>query len=76
MGYKQHNWKTLEQDLPTQHLSQDVSPGQQSMHGHKYEIRALLIGPNGNTKWLWAVWMDRQRETIARFIMLIPEKQP
>lgn len=76
MGYEQHNWKTLEQDLRTQHLSQDVKPGQQSMYGHKYEIRAPLIGPNGNKRWLRSVWMIRQGETIARFITLIPEKQP
>jgi len=48
MGYEQRNWKMLEQDLRTQHLSQEVRPGQQSMYGHKYEICAPLIGSNGN----------------------------
>ena len=30
MGYEQKNWKTLEIDLRTQHLSQEVIPGQKS----------------------------------------------
>lgn len=76
MGYDQHNWKTLEQDLRMQHLSQDVETGQQSVYGHKYEIRAPVVGPNGNRRWLRSVWMIRQGETVARLITLIPEKQP
>ncbi len=76
IGYEQHNWKTLEQDLRTQHLSQDARPGHSSRYGHKYEICAPLIGPNGNRRWLRSIWMIRQGETLARFITLIPENPP
>lgn len=50
MGYDQRNWRILEVDLRTQHLSQDVQPGKSSMYGKKYEIIAPLVGPNGNTR--------------------------
>jgi hypothetical protein len=35
MDYEQENWKTLEIDLRTQHLSQEVIPGQKSDYGGK-----------------------------------------
>lgn len=76
IGYEQTNWKTLETDLRTQHLSQDVKPGKQSVYGRKYEILTPLVGPNGNRRWLRSVWMISQGESFARFITLIPEKQP
>mgnify|MGYP003444371614 CR=1 FL=1 len=76
MGYEQKNWKTLEIDLRTQHLSQEVIPGQKSDYGEKYEVLAPLIGPNGKMRWLRSVWMIRKGESIARFITLIPEEKP
>lgn len=76
MGYDQRNWRILEVDLRTQHLSQDVQPGKSSMYGKKYEIIAPLVGPNGNTL-LTAVDLDAANgEPVARFVPLIPEKQP
>ena len=76
MGYEKHKWKTLEHDLRTQHLTHDVIPAHPSEYGQKYEIRASLRGPNGTMRWCRSIWMIRHRETIARFITLIPEKQP
>jgi len=41
-----------------------------------YEIVAPLVGPNGQKRWLRSIWMIRNGESVARFITLIPEKQP
>lgn len=76
MGYNQEDWQTFEADLRAQHLSQEARPGKKSMYGEKYEIVAPLSGPNGNTRWLRSIWMIRKGEPFARFITLIPEKQP
>jgi hypothetical protein len=76
IGYKQPNWQILEADLRAQHLSQEARPGKQSRYGEKYEIVAPLVGPNGHTRWLRSIWMIRTGESVARFITLIPEKQP
>ena len=76
IGYNQKNWQTLEADLRAQHLSQEARPGKKSGYGEKYEIVAPLVGPNGQTRWLRSIWMIRNGESVARFITLIPEKQP
>jgi hypothetical protein len=76
IGYTQKNWQILETDLRMQHLSQEARPGKKSGYGEKYEIVAPLVGPNGNRRWLRSIWMIRHGEQVARFVTLIPEKQP
>ncbi|MEK7728070.1 MAG: DUF6883 domain-containing protein [candidate division KSB1 bacterium] len=73
MGYEQTNWQILEADLRAQHLPVDVIPGKQSLFGTKYEIVAPLIGPNGQKRWIRSIWMIRRRESVVRFVTLIPE---
>lgn len=76
IGYKQTQWQVLEKDLREQHLSLEALPGKQSIYGVKYEIVAPLAGPNGQRRWIRSVWMIRKGESVARFVTLIPEKQP
>jgi len=76
MGYEQKDWQILEGDLREQHLSMEVSLGKESLYGRKYEIIAPLVGPNENRRWIKSIWMIRHSETNARFVTLIPEKQP
>ena len=76
IGYNRKNWQILEADLRAQHLSQEARPGKKSRYGEKYEIVAPLVGPNGKKRWLRSIWMIRNGERAARFITLIPEKQP
>ncbi len=66
----------MERDLRQQHLSHEAIPGKKSIYGHKYEILAPLIGPNGEARWIRSIWMIRKGESVARFVTLIPEKQP
>jgi hypothetical protein len=75
-GYNQKNWQILEADLRAQHLSQEVRPSKKSRYGEKHEIVTPLAGPNGKKRWLRSIWMIRNGERVARFITLIPEKQP
>jgi hypothetical protein len=76
IGYKQAQWQILEKDLREQHLSLEALPGKQSIYGVKYEIVSPLAGPNGQRRWIRSVWMIRKSESVARFVTLIPEKQP
>lgn len=76
IGYKQAQGQALEKDLREQHLSLEVLPGKQSIYGAKYEIVAPLAGPNGQRRWIRTIWMIRKGESVARFVTLIPEKQP
>lgn len=45
MIYELKIWKTLEIDLRTQHLAQEVIPGHNSDYGEKYEALAPLSAP-------------------------------
>ncbi|MDZ7265927.1 MAG: hypothetical protein ONB48_01145 [candidate division KSB1 bacterium] len=76
LGYQQAQWQILEKDLREQHLPLEALPGKQSIYGVKYEIVAPLAGPNGQRRWIRSIWMIRQGESVARFVTLIPEKQP
>ena len=75
MGYRQERWQVLEADLRAQHLSQEAMIGKKSPYGEKYEIIALLSGPNGQTREIRSIWMIRKGESVARFITLIPERR-
>jgi len=76
MGYEQQNFQLLEMDLRNQHLKSEALPGKKSIYGTKYEIVAPLTGPNRKTRWVRSIWMIRFGESVARFVTLIPEKQP
>jgi hypothetical protein len=76
MGYKQTEWQKLEKALREQHLTVEISVGKASIFGTKYEIVAPLIGPNGKKRWIRSIWIIRKGENMARFVTLIPEKQP
>jgi hypothetical protein len=75
MGYNQENYRILEVDLRSQHLTCDAQPGKVSIYGVKYEIVAPLVGPNGKKRLIRSVWMIRKSDTFARLITLIPEKK-
>ena len=75
IGYKQENWQILERDLRNQHLPLAASPGKKSIYGAKYEIVGPLVGPNGDRKWIRSIWIIRTGESVARFVILIPEEK-
>jgi hypothetical protein len=65
-----------ESDLREQILSLEAEPGRASRYGQKYEILGPLVGPNGNTAWVRAIWIVLTGETIARLVTLIPAEKP
>jgi hypothetical protein len=75
MGYNQENYRILEVDLRSQHLTCDAQPGKVSIYGVKYEIVAPLVGPNGKKRLIRSVWMIRKSDSFASLITLIPEKK-
>jgi len=48
-GYTLENWQVLETDLRNQILSEDAIHVEITEFGQMYEIRAILIGPNGKS---------------------------
>jgi hypothetical protein len=76
LGYSQADWLRLEADLREQQLSQEAQPGKRSPYGQKYEILALLAGPNGASAWVRSIWIVLSGENRLRLVTLIPEEQP
>lgn len=72
LGYRQDNWQMLAADLRTQHLTRDAREWPASRHGRKFEIRAPLRGPNGQTLDVVSVWMIRVLEDMPRFVTAYP----
>jgi hypothetical protein len=72
LGYAADNWQALEKAFREQHLTQDASLGRRDEHGQRYEIRAILRGPTGQSAMVLSVWMIRTRESVPRFITAYP----
>lgn len=68
LGYSSENWRQLEVDLRTQHLSQDVRLEGQTPYGRKYSIHATLVGPSGSSADMVSVWIVRTGDELPRFV--------
>ena len=44
LGYSPGDWRRLEADLRSQHLSEGATPQGHGSYGQKYAIRATLVG--------------------------------
>ena len=73
LGYTSDNWRRLEVDLRSQHLSQEATPEAPAMYGRKYTIRARLEGPLGVSADTVSVWVVRTGEEFPRFVTAYPE---
>ena len=73
LGYTSEDWRQLEVDLRSQHLSQDATPGERSAYGQKYTIRAMLMGPSGSSADIVSVWVVRAGKEFPRFVTAYPE---
>ena len=73
LGYSPEAWRQLEADLRTQHLSRDATLEAQTPYGHKYVIRATLVGPSGTSADVVSIWVVRSGEEFPRFVTVYPE---
>jgi len=46
---------------------------EQTPYGHKYAIRATLVGPSGGSADVVSVWVVRTGEEFPRFVTAYPE---
>ncbi len=73
LGYSPEDWRRLEADLRSQHLSKAAAPEEGTSYGQKYTIRATLVGPSGQSAEVVSVWVVRRGETFPRFVTAYPE---
>lgn len=72
MGYSAEAWARLDQDIRTQHLTQNATPGQSSAYGVKYAITAPLLGPLGEQRWVTTVWIIRTGADWPELVTIMP----
>ena len=74
-GYTSANAAQLGHDLRTQILSLDAEELESNEFGHYYQIRGVLIGPNGKELPIRTIWMIEHLSGGTKFITLIPDKR-
>ena len=72
LGFSADRWEELESALRTQHLTQETVPPVVVSGGRKFTIRAILIGPNGQSAAVVSVWFIRTSEAMPRFVTAYP----
>lgn len=72
LGYVAAEWQTLEADLRIQHLSQPAEPGPTTPRGQPWTIRAILVGPNGQSASVISVWFVRRHRAEPHFVTAYP----
>ena len=72
LGYTAANWEALDAALREQHLTQSANLVGATVHGRKYEIRAILKGPTRQSAVVLSVWIIRAGERAPRFITAYP----
>ena len=72
LGYEADEWRQLDADLRGQHLPEDARLVDSTAYGRKYEIRAILKGPNKRADVVVSIWFVRVGEDFARFVTAYP----
>ena len=74
-GYTLANWEVLENDLRRLIQQQPISQIETSPYGSKYEVRGMLIGPNGHQLHVVTIWIKLEASGQTRFVTLFPDRE-
>jgi len=74
-GYTLDNWQRLEQDIREQILPKDAVLIERTVYGELFEIRGIVVGPNGAVLALRTVWMREAATGSTKFVTLYPDKE-
>ena len=74
-GYTLGNTGDLVRDLLTLAQQGDAILQEDNIYGRVFEIHGQLIGPNGVTLSICAIWMTEHLSGQTKFITLFPDKR-
>lgn len=74
-GYSGGNADQLLNNLRTQLLPLESTPGKSSNFGQYYETRGSLTRPNGVTLTVSAIWMTEHLAGVTKVVALLPDKR-
>jgi hypothetical protein len=72
LGYSAERWEELADDFRRQHLPRHAEPELPAVHGQKFTIRAVLIGPNEQSAVIVSVWFIPAGMHVPRFVTAYP----
>jgi hypothetical protein len=72
LGYTADQAERLEQDIRNLLLSSDPRLREKTEFGQKYEVRAVITGPQNRSVELITVWIVLPGEKVPRFITAYP----
>ena len=72
LGFASNRSEELADALRIQHLTQDADVGRPTSHGQKYTIRAILVGPTGQSATVVSVWFVPAGGDAPRFVTAYP----
>ncbi|MGH9522114.1 MAG: DUF6883 domain-containing protein [Terriglobales bacterium] len=75
LGFDAPRWHELETAFREQHLNQPAESVDSNKYGEKFEIRAMLKGPNGRSALVSSIWMIATDEHRPRFITAYPAEE-
>ena len=73
-GYTTDNASQLLADIRSQILPLDATPAGTTKFGDFFAIRATLLGPNGVSLRVNAIWIREHLSGSTRFVTLLPDK--
>ena len=73
LGYSQLDWETLSNALLVIAQTGDARSGEPSTFGQKYEVSAMLNGPNGRSRRVKTIWLVESEASARRFVTAYPE---
>ena len=76
LGYRAADWQRLDSDLRALAAAGDITVGELTRHGQKYEIRGALRGPLGRVATMVSIWIVRTDEEVFRFVTAFPGEKP
>jgi hypothetical protein len=72
LGYTEHQWERLRNDLLALVLTNEAEPGNESVFGRKYEVGGMLVGPSGRSAEIRTVWIVEKEGAPPRFVTAYP----
>ena len=73
-GYTTENPLVLIADVCSQILPLDATPAGTTEFGDFFEIRGMLLGPNGVSLRVKTIWIREHLQGGTRFVTLLPDK--
>jgi hypothetical protein len=74
-GYTADNWLQLQQDLRLQILPLEAEFVEETRFGQMFEIKGVLLGPNGKQLFLRSFWLLEHDTGQTKFITLYPDRE-